>query len=274
MESDGGFDNDARTGRGYTAISRNASSNWIFMILVDQLAWLSRPVIQASILAFGGLILLRWRWYRLAAGLLLSAALWVGLCSTPAFASWMEQRLESSYVRISAESYPKADAIVVLGGGKLPPAGADWPVSPTTRLGFGLQLFRTSRAPVMLLSGEDQATKMRQRLTERGVAAGALLMDVSSVNTHQNALYSAAILKRNKMQRILLVTSGIHMPRAAASFSRQGMTVIPAPLLDRGDKWPLATTSRWWPQRRALRLSGHCLREYLGFWCYRLLGWV
>lgn len=244
------------------------------MVWVDQLACLSRPVIQASILVFSGLIVLRWRCYRVAAGLLLLATFWIGLCSTPAFASWMEQRLQAPYARIPAESYPKADVIVVLGGGKLPPPMTDWPLSPSTRLGFGLQLFQTSRAPVMLLSGEDQALKMRQRLRERGVAAGSLLMEPNSLNTHQNALYSAAILKRNKMQRVLLVTSGVHMPRAAASFARQGITVIPAPLLDRGDNWPVATTSRWWPQRRALRLSGSCLREYLGFWCYRLLGWA
>lgn len=244
------------------------------MMLLEQLASLSRPVVQTCIVAACGMTFLFRRHYLRAAGLLLAAALWLGLCSTPAFASWMQGRLQMPYTRVPPSSFARADAIVVLGGGRLPSPKGAWALPPATRLGYGLQLFRMSRAPVILLSGKDQALTMRQRLLEQGVPPEALLVDADSDNTHQNAVYSASILKRANRQRVLLVTSGMHMPRAAASFSREGLTVIPAPLLEDAAQWPTGTIERWRPNRHALRISGHCLREYLGFWCYRLAGWV
>ncbi|WP_426703004.1 YdcF family protein [Rhodanobacter sp. Col0626] len=246
------------------------------MNFVEQLAHLSHPMLQAGLLAAPGLLLLRWRRFRLAGGLLGLAVLWIWLCATPAFAGWLQHGLERQYVQRNASAYATADAIVVLGGGKLP-SGADWVPGDVhgraTRLGFGLQLFRDSRAGIILLSGEDQARKMRLRLQEQGVPASALLMEDESANTHQNALFSARLLKHEKLQRILLVTSGIHMPRAAACFTRQGLTVIPAPVPDSDGKYRQVGHS-WWPKRKALSLSTRCMREYLGLWSYRLLGWA
>jgi uncharacterized SAM-binding protein YcdF (DUF218 family) len=37
------------------------------------------------------------------------------------------------------------------------------------------------------------------------------------MTTYQNALYSAPILRQHRLQRRLLVTSAMHMPRAAAT---------------------------------------------------------
>lgn len=228
-------------------------------------------------LAFLGAPFLCWRRYLLAIGLLAAATLWIGLCSTPAFAIWLLRGLEHPYAQITAANYPQADAIVVLGGGRLPQSGVDWgsadPHVRATRLGFGLQLLRNSRASVMLLSGDDQALQMAQKLQEQGVPASELITEDASNNTYENALYSASILKRKKLQSILLVTSRIHMPRAQATFVRQGLTVIPAPAPD-----PVGTSRHmshsWWPRRAALRLSAVCLREYMGLWGYRLRGWA
>lgn len=246
------------------------------MNLVEQLAQLSQPMLQTGMLAAPVLLLLTRQRFRLAGGLLAIAVLWIWLCSTPVFARWLQHGLEHQYAQKSASAYAQADAIVVLGGGKLP-SRLDWAAGdfdgPVTRLGFGLQLFRQARAGIILLSGNDQARKMEQRLLELGIPAGALLTEDESANTHQNALFSARLLKHEKLQRILLVTSGIHMPRAAASFTRQGLVVIPAPMPDSGasHRW---TSYPWWPKRKALSLSTRCLREYFGLWAYRLLGWA
>jgi uncharacterized SAM-binding protein YcdF (DUF218 family) len=247
------------------------------MGLVEQLGCLSHPVLQAILLAILGMLLLWRRRYRAATGLLLLAMLWLWLCATPAFALWLWQGLDCPQAQTNAATYPKADAIVVLGGGRLPQQGAGWSTDDArvqaTRLGFGLQLFRNSRASTMLLSGDDQALKMARKLEQQGIPASALITESASANTHQNALYSAAILKRKKLQRILLVTSDIHMPRASASFTRQGLTVIPAPAPD-PDGRRLKRSHPWLPQRAALSLSARCLREYLGLWSYRLRGWA
>jgi uncharacterized SAM-binding protein YcdF (DUF218 family) len=244
------------------------------MGLVAQLARLTHPAAQTALLLILGLCFARLRRYRLAGGLLGAAVFWLWLCCTPAFASWLQQGLAHPYPLMEASAYPRVDAIVVLGGGKLPRSGIDWstddPDTQATRLGFGLQLFQNARAGTILLSGSDQSQKMALKLEEQGVPASALETEDTSENTHQNALYSAAMLKHENLQRILLVTSGIHMPRAMASFARQGLIVIPAPALDPG----LQMSHPWWPERAALTLTARCLREHLGMWGYRLRGWV
>jgi uncharacterized SAM-binding protein YcdF (DUF218 family) len=247
------------------------------MNFVEQLAHLSHPLLQAGLLTAPGLLLLRGRRFRLAGGLLLALALlWVWLCATPVFAQWLRHGLERQYAQRNAWAYADADAIVVLGGGKLPSL-TDRAMrdvnGQATRLGFGLQLFRDGRAGTLLLSGDDQALKMERRLQEQGVPSSALLTEDESANTHQNALFSARLLKHEKLQRILLVTSGIHMPRAAACFTRQGLTVIPAPVPDSDDEYHNSSHA-WWPKRKAFNLSTRCLREYLGMWSYKLLGWA
>jgi uncharacterized SAM-binding protein YcdF (DUF218 family) len=242
---------------------------------IEQLARLSHPVVQATFLAVLGMLCARHH-RRAAVALLSLATAWIWLCSTPAFAIWLQRGLEHSYTQTKAAAYPKADVIVVLGGDDLPQSDTDWGTGDAqaqTRLGFGLQLFRSSRADTILLSGNDQAQEMAHKLREQGVPASALITEDASGNTHQNALYSAAVLKRKKLRRILLVTSGIHMARAVASFNRQGLTVIPAQAFNNDDGLE-SVRYPWWPKRAALSLSVHCLREYLGLWGYRLCGWA
>lgn len=246
------------------------------MGLLEHLDRLSHPTLQAALLVVFSLGFLR-RHRRVAFASLFLAAFWMWLCSTPAFAVWLQHGLAPSYAHARAADYPAADAIVVLGGGKLPQTDAGWIVDAdqpqATRLGFGLQLFRNSRAGILLLSGNDQAREMTRRLVLEGVPPGVLLTEAASTNTHQNALYSAALLKHRQLSRILLVTSNIHMPRASSSFARQGLTVIPAPVFD-PDGMAMRMSRSWWPRHAALNLSARCMREYLGLWCYRLRGWA
>jgi len=51
-----------------------------------------------------------------------------------------------------------------------------------------------------------------------------------SRNTHENAVLSAQILEREKVNRVVLVTSATHMRRAAAEFRAHGLDVVPAPV--------------------------------------------
>jgi uncharacterized SAM-binding protein YcdF (DUF218 family) len=243
------------------------------MGLVQQLGRLTHPALHAALLLVIGIFFIYRRRYGAGASAIALGVLWLALCSAPTFATWLQGGLEHPYAQRDASDYPKVDAIVVLGGGKLP-NDPDWdsddPDMQATRLGFGLQLFQDGRAGTLLLSGADQAVKMAHRLQQAGVPDAALIVEGASRNTHQNALYSIAILRQRKLRNVLLVTSGIHMPRAEASFAREGIAVIPAPAPDeyRGP------SSSWWPRRAALTLSARCLREYLGMWVYRVRGWV
>ncbi|HEY9131301.1 MAG TPA: YdcF family protein [Dyella sp.] len=243
------------------------------MGFVEHIDRLLHPAVQSALLLVAGALLLQGRHYRLAVVSATVAMVWLGLCAAPAFANWLERGLEQRYTQREPRTYPTADAIVVLGGGKLPddPAWRDDDAdAPVTRMDFGLELFRQRRATVLLVSGADQASKMADRLTRRGVPAAALLVEDTSINTRENAVHSAILLRQKNLQSILLVTSGIHMPRAQASFARQGLNVIAAPTPD----GYIGAANSWWPRRAALTVTAQCLREHLGLWVYRWRGWT
>ena len=64
------------------------------------------------------------------------------------------------------------------------------------------------------------------------------------------------------MQRVLLVTSSLHMPRASLLFRQAGVEVVtvPVPEPSNRDTW----RQRWFPSRRALWRSGRAWKEYAG----------
>ena len=245
---------------------------------LDVLHPLSWPPVEGGIIVSFGLLLLALKQYRSAVLAALVAAAWAWLCAAPAFAMWLQQGLQGQYPPRLAASYPTAQAIVVLSGSDFPRSSrrrrADAAAAPITRVGFGLRLYQAGDAPVILLSGgEGGALRMARVLRRQGVPASALRTEIRSDSTHQNALYSAMMLKRENRQRILLVTSAMDMPRAIASFRRQGLTVVPAPVPYVVD-WLGGVQQSWWPQHRALYLTSRCLHEYLGFLAYKLLGWA
>ena len=52
-----------------------------------------------------------------------------------------------------------------------------------------------------------------------------------AATTADNASFSAAMLRRDGVQRILLVTDAMHMARASDAFRRSGLEVVEAPTM-------------------------------------------
>jgi uncharacterized SAM-binding protein YcdF (DUF218 family) len=116
-----------------------------------------------------------------------------------------------------------------------------------------------------------------------GVPASAIWQQGESHNTHEDALFSAKILKEKNVQRILLVTSAWHMPRAVKQFQAQGLDVIPLPtdynVTQKG--WDQMLNGDWrsivldlFPSVSNLDLTTKMLKEYLGLFVYGLRGWT
>ncbi|WP_350016679.1 YdcF family protein [Rhodanobacter sp. IGA1.0] len=245
--------------------------------LVTQLSYPSQPLAQVAVFWAIGILCVWRRRYRYALTLMLFGMAWLALCSTPTFSDWLRNSLESRYAQREASAYPVADAIVILGGARVsndsatPPEGQSR--SPESRTGFGFLLFQHAKAPYVLLSGGNgDAAAMAAALETWGVEPSALILETRSLNTHQNAKYVAAIMKDRKLRRILLVTSSIHMPRAVASFKKEGVEVTPAPALDRRSEH--RSVKRRWRPATVLLLTGQSLKEYCGMLYYRLRGWL
>ncbi len=206
------------------------------------------------------------------------AVVWLGVWSLPMASDWLRGTLESQFPAVEIADLPQVDAIVVLGGGVTPPSmGSDMPnlEGGADRVWFGARLFHAGKAPLVVLSGGSdpeysafsEAESMALFMVTLGVERDVLLLESASRNTSQNAVFTAALLAERGINRILLVTSALHMPRAAARFEEAGMIVIPAPtdhevLLRPG--W-----QRWLPDTGALDGSARAMKEWVGFWVGR-----
>ncbi len=212
------------------------------------------------------------RWRRTGRALVLSAFAWSALWSVPQCTQWLRAPLEDRYPSVEPGALPRADAIVVLGGGSyawLQRADVRLEDLEHSRVATGARAWFAGRAPVVVLSSGSNAGRGRREAdimaaaTERlGVPAAALLLERRSRDTHRNAIFTARLAERHGIHRVLLVTSSLHMPRASYWFRDVGLDVVPVPVPEpeSGTGWK----ARWLPSRSALWRSGRAWKEYAG----------
>lgn len=135
---------------------------------------------------------------------------------------------------------PKLDqnvgAIVVLGGGtyyNAPEYGGDTVnILALERLRYGARLYRATGKPLLVTGGSPEGgaaegTLMKTAL-EQDFRVPVRWAETASLNTRENAIFSARMLKQSGVDTIYLVTQAWHMPRAQREFERAGLKVIPA----------------------------------------------
>ena len=211
--------------------------------------------------------------------------------------SWVNRELIQSLElrHLPPDNYPNVEAIVVLGGGiKAQIYPRPWvDVSEAgDRILHGSQLFLQGKAPLLVLSGgridwknggPPESQDMAKIAVALGVPPAAILQDPSSLNTHQNAVNVRQILNGRGLNKVLLVTSALHMPRSLLVFQKQGIEAIPAPTdflsppgyqtSPAGITWESALLSLI-PDSHRLRDTTNALKEYLGMFVYGLKGWI
>ena len=211
------------------------------------------------------------------AGLLI---LWVA--SMPAVTNLVLDSLESDYLFVPIQAQLTTDAIVVLGGftGKPDIGRGDLEINDgIDRLLHGMRLFRAGKAPYLMMVGgaarghTPEAMLMAQLLEEFGMSRDNMLLEDKSRNTRENGINSVAIMKAHGINRVLLVTSAFHMRRAQAVFEKLGVEVIPA-ATDYQVGEPDPSILDWLPDAEALWGTTFGIKEYIGWWVYRVRGWV
>jgi uncharacterized SAM-binding protein YcdF (DUF218 family) len=90
-----------------------------------------------------------------------------------------------------------------------------------------------------------------------------------AADTRQNALFSAALLRRQGIGAAHLVSHAWHLPRAQGAFARAGFPVHAAPVR-RGGLPDATATGNWVPRPDHLAQSWYALREWAGLVVYRL----
>lgn len=264
----------------------------MFVFLSKLLPLFVYPLGLASILLIVALcVKRRSRWLKpiIAAAL---AILWLG--GNRWISTSLMRSLEWQYLPL--ETLPEAEIIVVLGGAT---DAAQYPRkmvelnSAADRILYASWLYHQGVATKLLLSGGyipwlgekegSYAENMASILVRLGVPESAILLETQSLNTYENALYCKEILAANDINQIVLVTSAQHMPRALASFEKQGLEVIPAPTdyaitqANVDQLWEPSFTSQVFnllPSAGNLSATTTALKEYIGIVIYKFRGWI
>ena len=127
----------------------------------------------------------------------------------------------------------RADAIVVLGcrvlsSGRLTTAAA-------RRVAKAAEAYHAGVAPHIVTSGgrrwgaHIEAEALRRELVRAGVPEGAVTSELWSLTTHENAVFSAEILRRRQARRAAVVTCVWHVDRAIQDFRAVGVDAWPLP---------------------------------------------
>ena len=200
--------------------------------------------------------------------------------STGFVANLLIASLESSVdpLSISAARSSGAGAIVILGGGHRPApeyGGETASASGITRLRYGARLARATQIPILVTGGKPSGGI----ISEADAMADALQIDFGvtarwregeSINTIENARFSARILAVSNIRKIILVTDAWHMPRSIARFRAAGLDVVPAPTGYLSSQ--RLTAVGLLPSAEALAVSSRAAREWIGILVSRARG--
>jgi uncharacterized SAM-binding protein YcdF (DUF218 family) len=215
------------------------------------------------------------------------AALILVAFGSEACSKFLLRTLEQPYIGTSINSAPSVPIIVVLGGYLRIEDSTPRPIeiaSAADRLLCAAELYRAGKAPLILLSGGNVSFLSRSRTLPEAVAASrilegwgipqsAILIEDRSQSTHENAEFSHHVLAERGINRILLVTSAVHMRRASGSFRKTGLTVIPfaADFLAESNAPEMVLSL--FPSAGGLMDSGLAIKEWSGLIVYRLRKW-
>lgn len=120
------------------------------------------------------------------------------------------------------------DAIIVLGA-QVKPDGT-LSLQLQWRIDAAVKAWREHNSLIVVCGAQGgkepvpEAHVMREELIRQGVPADSILMDDKSFNTKQNIDHAVTLLEGHEVDRVLIVTSDYHLPRALAIAEDAGLS--------------------------------------------------
>lgn len=155
------------------------------------------------------------------------------------------------------------------------------------RAGQALYLYKTGAVRKILISGgsgdppfgrkkgNDEGQMTARFLRMAGVRAGDVLLESQSRNTHENARFSARMLRdRFGTSRCVLVTSAAHMRRALACFRKENVQAVPYPSGFLGSHRVMEPGDYVLPREQAFVDSFYLIKESVGYVVYWAMGYL
>lgn len=171
--------------------------------------------------------------------------------------------------RVRSQEAP-ADVAIVLSGGSYLDGSLNG--DSLERTVAAVRLYHRGMVPRLLFTGgpccgQSASALMAKLASELGVPPEALLVEEHSEDTHQNAVHSAALVRRHGFRSALLVTGTLHLNRAERAFAAAGLPVRPV----RASEKDLTLLSGAWERIALLQAAIH---EHVGLAYYRARGWM
>lgn len=204
--------------------------------------------------------------------------------STQAGAWLVVHPLENLATPLASGIHSDAQAIVVLAAGRLrsTPEYGNQSIPDyiaLARLRYTAKLHHETGLPVLASGGvaipEDGIPPLSSDMAialQNEFVTPVRWLEGRSRNTAENAQYSAQVLKKSGINRILLVTDAMHMYRAKMMFEREGLEVAAAPTMFFTNR-PLGLSDLI-PGVEGLRRSNYATYEWLGIAWYRVNYWI
>lgn len=199
------------------------------------------------------------------------------LFALPAVSGCLMALLESGLEHSPAPAQPP-QAIVILSADQqrvITPDGIGWRVGGLTleREAAGAVLARQTHLPILVTGGviRDHAPPLADQMAasmDKDFLSDVRWREVRSGDTWQNAVYSAAILRAQGIDRVYLVTHAWHMRRALIAFRRAGLVATPSVV--QLDAVPDLQASSLLPSARGWHESYYAMHELIGWVWYAL----
>ena len=245
--------------------------------LVAPLKTVVLPPLSLAILAIVGWAI-SGRWPHVGRMMIWGATLLFYLLGTPFVSSVLLGSLQTFPPLSPSRFSHSANAIVILSAdsdSQAPEYGRSI-AGPLTleRLQYGARLARDLNLPILVSGGQigEADTSLAQIMQEsllRDFNMQPRWTETKSQTTHENAVFSASILKADGINTVYLVTHAWHMPRACAAFELTGITVIPAPT--RFVTPPVWELKEFLPTFGSLQNSYFAFHEWIGLVWYSLV---
>lgn len=190
--------------------------------------------------------------------------------------------VESRHPAVPVAQVEPADAVVVLGGILGPRVEAGLVpnfLETSERFDAGVNLLQAGKARTLVFTGarmswrNTEATEgdeLKRIAVTRGVPADRILVTRHVGNTADEAAAVAELMKTHGWKRIVLVTTGWHMARAAGQFRKAGVDCILFPVDFRFDPTRAVVAIDFVPRGEAWQQTETALRECYGRLFYRI----
>ena len=254
----------------------------MFLIKKIVSALLLPHTLSLALLGIGVLLL----WFssrrRLAQTLVTISALGFFLLSYAGWWNFLVDRLEYKYPVFDSDRKDLDEFrwIVVLGGGgvrsDILPATSQLGPQGLARLTEGLRISKTLPEAKLLISSNVDYTIFQEVAVMFGIEPKRIVIEDKAKDTAEEAV---AIKRIVGTDRIVLLTSANHMPRAMALFEKQGIAAVSAPADFYNRHTNIKSEASWggfrfFPSSSGGAKSDAIVHEYLGLLWGRLWGQI